>query len=335
MNTEKNHTEFLDLIHRYLASEASDDDVRQLEEWVKEKPENKKVFLEYKKTWQFSSREKIHVDTAGSWKSLLEKIGEQETEEKKYPFPSQKTNRSLALRIAAVAILLIVSAAVLYFMFGVSSTQEFAASEVILEEALEDGSKITLDAHSRLTYPSGFAKNERKVRLLGSAFFEVTQDRDRPFIIETPEAAITVLGTSFFVNAREDEEFMEVVVSTGRVNIASREGTAIELSAGEKGLLNKETARLEKTVNTNPNYLAWKTKTFIFEDSRLEEVIHDISNNYHVEIVLTNAHLRDCRLTATYMEYSLEDILMLVAETLNLTVSGSGSHFVLDGPDCK
>lgn len=334
MNTEHNNSDNLELSIRYFTGEATDDEVRQLEEWVSEKPGNRDLFLKYKRTWQLSAPDNLVVDREGAWNSLLDKIGDPEKDDKAYPFSSAKSKRSMALRIAAVAVLVIVSAAVLYFMFGVSSTQELVATAEIVEKELDDGSTVTLNTQSRVTYLSGFTKKKRQVSLLGSAFFEVAPDENRPFVVETSEAKITVLGTSFLVNAREEDKVLEVIVRSGKVRVTSREGKSLELTAGEQAVLHKESAQLQKEINTSPNYLAWKTNTFIFEDARLEEVVRDISNNFHVDIILANGYLADCRLTATYQDYSVEDMLELIAETLNLTVSVYENRFVLDGPDC-
>ncbi len=165
-------------------------------------------------------------------------------------------------------------------------------------------------------------------------FFQVKRNEEKPFIIEAENIEIEVLGTSFNVDARPDKQFVEVIVNTGKVALRSETGKEVILLKGERGIFSKETGDLVKEANKSKNYLAWKTKKLVFEDDRLADVVKDISEAYDLNIELARPALKDCRLTATYDNLSLDAILNILKETFDLSVVKKDNIILITGEGC-
>lgn len=176
------------------------------------------------------------------------------------------------------------------------------------EVILPDNSHITLREGSTLKYPETFAANERHVELEGEAFFSVTRNEHKPFIIDAQSATVQVLGTSFDVKAAED--MASVVVATGKVKMSVRknESQALILTPGERGSLQNGELK-EELVNTG-NYLHWKTGIIKFEDKPFIEVTKELTQLYNTEIRLNLPEAqKQQRINDSYQNQSLEDML--------------------------
>lgn len=335
MDNDQAHNDYLNLSIRYFSGEANEHEIRDLESWVREDPSHAKQFREYRKTWQTMGRTKTNFNPRQGWESVRKQTVDKKTELQSKSIPIFQKGPALFFRIAAAFIAFTAVGLLVYWMATKNITTELVAEDAILQQTLEDGSEVTLDTRSTISYNPHFNRNERRVQLSGSAFFEVTQNPDKPFIVETSEVSVQVLGTSFYVRARESEPNIDVVVQEGKVSVSVGSGEMIILTKNEKALFDKREAVLAKEVNKDKNYLAWKTKRLVFENTSLDEVCDAISRAYDVDVKLANTYLRDCRLTATYEGYSLDDVLMLIGETLNLTVTKTNRLILLDGEECN
>ena len=152
---------------------------------------------------------------------------------------------------------------------------------------LSDRTEVWLNAGSRLIYPSVFDKRKRKVQLQGEAFFKVSKDKTHPFIVETDNSAIEVLGTSFNVRAYPDEKYEEAVLVEGSVSFK------LGQSAWSKKVLLKPDQRLVVS-NTDESYKVskvevtdytlWIQGLFVFNDEPLSSVIMQIARYYNIKI---------------------------------------------------
>ncbi|MGO3267449.1 MAG: FecR family protein [Sphingobacteriaceae bacterium] len=143
---------------------------------------------------------------------------------------------------------------------------------------LEDGTRVWLNAESSLRYPSRFDKKERRVHLIGEAYFEVKTDRNRPFIIEAAQTTIEVLGTTFNVNAYQKEVLTTLI--EGSVKIHSL-GMNNILRPGEQAWCHSN--RLDVSPSDLNKNLAWHRGEFYFDGSNLTEVCQQISRWYDVD----------------------------------------------------
>ena len=128
---------------------------------------------------------------------------------------------------------------------------------------LPDGSKIYLNRNSELSYRENFGKNKRDVKLTGEAFFEISPDAIKPFIIDAGKASVKVVGTSFNVITNNTESAVEVFVITGKVILSDKSGSqSIALEPGYIGTIDSK--KSGKSLNDNPNYRSWNTGLLVY-----------------------------------------------------------------------
>lgn len=155
----------------------------------------------------------------------------------------------------------------------------------IYQVTLPDGTKVWLNAGSSLKYPMSFAKNERRVRLEGEAFFEVTKDSARPFKVLSKGQEIEVLGTAFNVNAYPDNTAIKTTLVNGKVKLSNdkRYSEAIYLLPGQQST-NTNNGKIQlANVDTAP-FTAWKEGLFYFDETPLSDALQQIGRWYNVEV---------------------------------------------------
>jgi len=208
-------------------------------------------------------------------------------------------------------------------------------NQVLNEYVLPDGSVVTLNSDSKLLFPRKFKGDIREVTIIGEAFFDVKPNAEKPFVINAGNAQVKVLGTSFNVCAYPETETIEVIVETGKVQVISKntdllaENREIFLTPGEKGILFTESHLLEKTVNMNPNFLAWKTHDLIFNKVPLHEVIRSLEKAYHIDIEITEPELNDLLYEGHFDQKPIDFVLDVIRLTFNLELSVEDKHYAL------
>ncbi|WP_422356860.1 FecR family protein [Roseivirga pacifica] len=173
---------------------------------------------------------------------------------------------------------------------------------------LADGTQIKLNSGSSIRFPKAFTSDERRIELSGEAFFDVARDESKPFIIQSDQVETKVLGTSFNVQAYEDQRHISVSVLTGRVEVASSENKVF-LSPHEQGVYHRSKGNVTKGRVDIEKILLWKDGIIHFEDATFGEVKNVLERWYGVNISFASKELAQCHLTATYANESLETIL--------------------------
>ena len=160
---------------------------------------------------------------------------------------------------------------------------------------LPDGSRVWLNADSKLTYPEQFAKYNRNVTLEGEAYFEVAKDAARPFIVKTFHYNIEVLGTRFNVADYDNDMSVHTTLVEGKVAVSGPGVRQRILQPNEQFVLDKNTGKQEiKTVDVS-YIVAWKDAGFRFRDVRLEDIMHAIERWYDVTVFYENQEVKDYR----------------------------------------
>lgn len=323
MNTRGKNTVF-ELITRYLSGEISPDEEQQLNAWLESGEENRKLFGEYKTIWEKMNRvgSVATINLDAEWNRLESRM--------------KGKSRSMtfyASRIAVAAMLVMALTFGTLYLSNNVGYRTLATTDFSEEIILPDGSTVTLNNYSSLKYPRKFKEDQRRISLEGEGFFEVNRDPARPFVIKTAEVDIRVLGTSFNVNAYNTNEEVEVIVKTGQVAV-TRQGDVpktIILKPGNKAVYNKKEDTLSLSKKIDRNYLAWKTKNFIFTDQTLSDVTAALNKVYGSEIVIPTDSLKEARITTTFNEQSLEAILNVLSATLDLEVIKNNGQILLTG----
>ncbi len=333
MAEDKNHIDFIDLIPKYLSGEASDSEVKRLEQWVLSSPENKSQFNQFKKAWILSGIEGNYqqLDIDKEWSDVTGQLFPKNNIVSIQRKPVRRIN--IYLRIAVAVALVIAASLWLYRSISTVEYQELVAQTEIEEDQLPDGSQIALNQFSSLKYPEKLSSRTRKVELKGDAFFEVERDESRPFIITTQNVEIEVLGTSFYVDSRDDQPQVQVIVETGSVAVTTGDNKIV-LESNEIGIYEKATGQLTKKTNDDVNYLAWKTDVLVFEETILERVVFDLNRKFHSQISIESEVLKSCPISATYENKSLEAIIKIIEKTLNIKAETKGEEIVFTGEGC-
>lgn len=163
---------------------------------------------------------------------------------------------------------------------------------------LSDSTQVWLNAESEIRYPVRFTGNKREIFLEGEAFLTVTPNKEKPFVVVSPKASVTVLGTEFNFRAYPDEENVQTTLVEGSVIMQSaRYNQQVKLVPGEQGTLEIETGKLYKQKVNTYLYTAWKDGRFAFRNTRLEELFNILSRWYDLHVFYLNPEAKDIRFT--------------------------------------
>lgn len=201
-------------------------------------------------------------------------------------------------------------------------------SEIILP----DGTHVYLNAGSRLIYPDFFADKTREVFLVGEAFFEVEHNMEQPFIVQTTDIRIRVLGTQFNVSAYPSDNIIETVLTSGRVQLEQNNTgmftETTELSPGQLAAFNKtdRTTRL-KEVDIE-NYTLWTEGLLKFESTDLSRVVKRLERYYNIRFKYNDPFLGGIKISGKLdLSDSREFVLENVADAATVEISKIGEGY--------
>lgn len=202
------------------------------------------------------------------------------------------------------------------------------AAEGVRTLDLPDGSRVFMNQGSRISYPEDFEEG-RAVELDGEAYFEVMSDPVKPFSVSSGKVVVSVLGTSFNVNASSKPGEVEVFVESGKVRMELQDqDTYITLQPGQLGRTSMR--ELDTEVQEDPNYLSWKTKDFKFVDEELIMVLRELAESYHVDILVDPELVADKRISTSYREQSIDAILETIGTAFALNVNKKQDQYYLE-----
>lgn len=196
-------------------------------------------------------------------------------------------------------------------LFGNSNYSEiYVPKGETMRILFQDGSEAYLNSDSKISYPEKFGFKNRRVLLEGEAYFNVSSNKKRPFIVETDKTTITVLGTSFNVNAYGNDDLVEVVLDEGEVVLGVDKRNYAVLP-GQKAIYNKidgliSIANLEKSLEES----MWKNNVLHFSNTPLLDVIKTLNRRYNIRFVIENPEALEYTYTLTSKQTTIEDILL-------------------------
>jgi ferric-dicitrate binding protein FerR (iron transport regulator) len=250
-------------------------------------------------------------------------------------------------RLSAAAALIILIGSVWFFkgsdivnaVYPVRSIEVRTTASETKTVTLDDGSVVSLEENSVLTYPSRFNKATRDIQLKGEAFFEVAKDHTHPFIIHSPLFNTTVVGTSFEV--RDDAADAKVVVSTGVVKVQSAQRKNVQpvtLLPTDGAILGKDDNVIQKKSLPDEAryYRQRKEGKFVYNGVPIAAVIKDVQQYYKTNIVIDDA-MKHCLFYGSFnTKDNLDKVLKIIAITMNATVHENGrNEYGLSGGNCK
>jgi transmembrane sensor len=341
----------LDLLERYFAGDANPADVERLERWIAADVDRREVVGALRRLWESGEARARTWDVPEMWQQLAGRVhasppGESPDDRwqgklaRFAAFRREPRRYRRVLEVAAAVVIIVTSAAV--WRLAVQSPPADATSRPMREFAtargeraeirLTDATRVVLGPATALRIPPDFGGITRTVFLDGEAFFDVTHDARRPFTVHAAGAVARDLGTKFTVSTYRERGRIQVVVAEGLVELQA-DSTS---SAARAVLRPHDVGRVTlagKTAVTRgvdlDQYLDWTTGKLVFEDASLREALPRIERWYDVTISLADTALLERRLTATFKDQPLVqvlDALTLLLGTNSFTASGRALH---------
>lgn len=193
---------------------------------------------------------------------------------------------------------------------------------------LSDGTKVWLNAASRLEYPVTFNESERLVSLTGEAYFEVAADVQRPFFVMVDGMKVQVLGTKFNVNAYSDENRFTTTLLEGAVRVTGG-GRQVTLRPGEESAFTPKSGALQQYAGDMESAVAWKNGIITFKNDELSAVMRDLGRWYDVDVAYEPGLDSHIHVTGAMRK---QEQLSQALKILELT---AGVHFTVEGRTVK
>lgn len=201
---------------------------------------------------------------------------------------------------------------------------------------LPDGTKVFLNAGSRLIYPEHFKNESREVFLFGEAYFEVKHDSKNPFIVQVNDLQIKDLGTSFNVSAFSTDNQIETVLTEGKLiikrNNAGFFDKEIELIPGQLASFNRQTSQTSiKSVDVE-NYILWKQGLIKFESVNLNLIVKRLERYYNIRFQFNDPMLGNLRISGKLeLNENLSEVIERISHTASVKIinNGDGSYVII------
>ena len=186
---------------------------------------------------------------------------------------------------------------------------------------LSDGTKVWLNADSKIKYPVSFGKDKREVSLHGEGYFEVAKDSTRPFIVSTEKMDVKVLGTTFDVNTYEDEGKSFVVLVEGLVEVSAGKGESRIITPGHMAEVNMydTQAKIQISKCDAEHYIAWKNGNFSFRNASLTEILKRVSRYYDVTVIREQVFEEEYYTGDVSSYVSLESLLAVIESSTSVS----------------
>jgi transmembrane sensor len=303
---------------QYITGNLDETAASSVRQWIYQSDENRSEFYRLKNIYALSRTDNEITELSKDYETFAKKLG-----------PGRKENiyNLLASSLKYAAVIAITIFAV-YFLDN-RKTKETPKETLahyheitaplgqISEFTFADGSRIWLNSGTSLRFSETPGVNSRKIYLEGEAYFEVTKNENKPFIVYSGLQEATVFGTSFNIRAYSDLNYIETTLIDGSLGIQSKDydgmvmlnpGEQLKLSlTGDKNILQK--------VDTNP-YEAWKNGKLIFRNKPLGEIATDLERWYNVKISFNDSKIKDFRFSGTILKYKPIDQIL---EAIKLT----------------
>ncbi|WP_215222589.1 FecR family protein [Echinicola shivajiensis] len=202
------------------------------------------------------------------------------------------------------------------------------------EVILPDGSEVTLNAGSSLTYPTSFDDMEtRSVTLSGEAFFKVKKDADQPFIVKADLMNIRVLGTEFNVSSYPEDPLVQTALVEGKVSIYGNESeyedTAYILRPGELANWDKDSEKIQINKTELDMYTAWLNGKIIFRNVAFPNIIKKLERHYDVEIVNSQGAFETEYFSASFDVETIEEVMETFKKAYGLQYEINGNKIII------
>ena len=320
------------LIYKSLEGQLDNQEQQQLNEWLQADKANELNYQQILKIWQSSEGEnypdldqQLNVDRA--YDTVMAKLK---------PQAKIVKSSSWVLRIAASLLILVGLGGLMYLnVTGDNNYEQFVTTDERSSYTLPDNSVVWLEANTTLHYHKDFNES-RSLKLDGIATFEVTHDKEKPFVISTKAVDVTVLGTKFIVGAEEDKDnYVDVINGRVKVQNAIVNTDTLILTKGMKASVTSDNLlSLDDDVDSNDMF--WATQQLSYNNESLVNIFEDLMTYYDVSIEYARSDFRGCVFQGSFTEKSIDQVLSSLKLIYNLEVEeGTNNIYKLKGNPCN
>lgn len=299
-----------ELLPRYCEGMTTEEENRKIEVWMNQSVENEKyvkqIYTLYLAADTMTTLKK--VDTEKALRKIKGKMKDVRV----------TTRWEWAQRAAAVLFIpLFITLLIQYFDTKVQEVAQIIEVKtnpgMTTSIVLPDSTVVYLNSESSLQYPTRFTGDIREVTLKGEAYFEVTKDAEKRFVVSTTHhSRIEVLGTSFNLEAYEEDVDVSATLVEGKINFSftkSGKGKCFSMVPGQKMIYNSRTGTTQLLVTSCATEIAWKDGQIVFLNTPLTEALHMLEKRYNVKFHIKNSRLSENSFTGTFAAQRLERIL--------------------------
>ena len=269
-----------DILYKFFEGNASFEEEAAVKQWMEESAENRLAFLKERKLFD----------------AMLLLGNEEIIKNGKKRFSINLSSlRTELIKIAAVVAITLGGS---YFYYQSSLEKELMAMQTITVPAgqrinitLVDGTNVWLNARTSLSYPVKFGKNNRQVVLDGEAYFDVTKDKSKPFIVQTDNYNVEVLGTQFDVNAYSETGEFETTLMSGSVKVASASDSTQKITLKPNNKVFLQDGKLHVTAVDDYNPYRWKEGLICFKNKTFTSIMKDFEKYYGLTIQVKNKNV--------------------------------------------
>ena len=302
-----------ELIIRYFQNEIQEDELRVLDAWIHESDANKAHFFELKGL--FDTRKEVaflnHYSVERSWERMAGKLDAISGVSVK----SKVLGKQFWLSFLRYAAIIVIAMGV-----GVGMNQWISNR---------------LYASTRFKYPTSFNGDERVVHLEGEAYFEVAKNHSKPFIVKLKNQQITVLGTSFNIQAFNDDRFSVTTLLSGSILLESfdaqgRKMSSMKLKPNQQARSDNRTGSIFLSETDASISNAWVGGKYRFKDETLVSIVKRMENYYGVNIRLAHDSLRNIRYTGTFsLDQGIQEVLDIINSEKQFTFMKDGKDILI------
>lgn len=316
------------LITRYLSQQTTTEENEQLTDWIASSPLNETTFYAIKTVWQESE----NVSRADS-QSALNKLKLKQAAATERSLKRIAPSRWYAIAAALIGIMLVFGGGYQYYFQNddIEDVQQVTKAGQKKVFKLEDGTTVYLAPQSTLSYSAKLGRSKRIVTLKGEAYFEVSKNPHRPFVVHTAELDVQVLGTHFNVKSYKSNNQTTVSLLEGKVKVilSGDDEDDYLLSSGQQLSLNHLNHRIYQHQFDVAAVTGWITNTLVFKNDRLADAAEKMEKIYGIKIVFADQATADTRLYASFENESLINVLETIKAAGNVAYKITGNKVYL------
>lgn len=306
-----------ELIPFWFEGTLSPEEREKVEQWKAASEENRQIFADSLRAWE--GMEQLRRMKKYDPEKAIQQVNSKIEKQKRFRI------FDILQKVAAVLVLPLIFATLWFALENQKKTSEpFVAWHTLeipagmrSEFYLPDSTKVYLNSKTSLSYPLVFNDTIREVKLSGEAYFEVTENKNIPFIVNTGRINIEVTGTEFLATRYPHEELTEIVLVEGGINLfqgdySTSKKSIVQLNPGEKAFCPDSDKNLEIIKTDINKYKSWKNGLLVFREDPMPEVVRRLNRWFNVDIQLEGPELIGWTYTATFEDESLEQTLELL-----------------------